>query len=163
MLIFEGDINRFIQFCRYLELDTSISSMADRIRLQKIFYILKNFNLDLNLKFTWYKHGPYSTHLADIYYYVNEHPSILSSDLNLSNTEILNLEKSKEFLGPIIDDTDLLEFYASILFVYKDMVFRKDERNQITYENKIKYSKLGLYNMFNYKESLTRLQRYGLI
>lgn len=158
------DMIRFFYFCRYLKINPSISSVYNRIRLQKIFYILKKFDLDLNFKFNWYAHGPYSPDLADVYYYAKDYLNSIEENQSYFNySEKLKLNNAKKFLESIKNNSKLLEYYASLVFVHNDMIFRKDERNQETYENRIKKSKPGLYYKFNYKDHISNLKHHGLI
>jgi len=163
-MTFKDDMIRFIHFCRYLKIKPSISHVNNRIRLQKIFYILKKYNLELNFRFNWYKHGPYSTYLADVYYYAQDYPYSVEKDPSyFTYLEKEKLDHVKEFLRPIKTNAELLEYYASLIFIHNDMVFRKDERNKETYENMIKQSKSGLYYKFDYKKHISNLQRHDLI
>lgn len=158
------DIIRFIHFCRYLEIDISISTVQDRIRLQKIFYILKKYDLELDFRFNWYIHGPYSPDLAAVYYRVEDFlHSVKEDHTYFSYSEKGKLDIVKEFLKPIKGNAELLEYYASIIFIHNDMVFRKDERTFRVYENMIKQSKPGLYYKFKYKKHISNLKNNNLI
>ncbi len=49
-----------------------ISNFDDRLKLQKIVYIAKYFDIDLGYSFSEYLRGPYSPELADDYYKLSE-------------------------------------------------------------------------------------------
>ena len=51
--------------------DTSISSVDDRVRLQKAVYICQELGIPLGYNYSWYVKGPYSTSLTQDYYSLN--------------------------------------------------------------------------------------------
>ncbi|TGD62082.1 hypothetical protein EYC08_16830 [Tabrizicola sp. WMC-M-20] len=67
--------------------DTSISSVDDRVRLQKAVYICQELGIPLGYNYSWYVKGPYSTSLTQDYYSLN---SALSSGDNNAHGLALN-------------------------------------------------------------------------
>ncbi len=158
------DIERFIQICEYLGIKSNISTITDRIKIQKIFYILKKFGLKFQSRFNWYKYGPYSSYLADIYYQIDSFlNSGEKSDYTLDDRDKEILERANELLTPLIRDRELLEYYASLLFVKNDMLFFKSEKNEKTYQLTMKKLKPELYDKFGYKKPIKVLKEHKLI
>ncbi len=155
-------IIRFILICRNLGINPSISTFSDRKRNQKIFYILKKFGLTYDIWHNWYKHGPYSPQLADIYYQVENFEKLGEKiESTLSIQDRLVLERAKPFLK-LIMDSNKLEYYASILFIRKDMIFFNSKKDEDTIEKKVAELKPNLFSTQSYKESLNILKNYKL-
>ena len=53
---------------RELDMDTTITTLDDRIRLQKAIYLSQKAGVPLGYRFSWYVRGPYSTRLTNDYY-----------------------------------------------------------------------------------------------
>ena len=51
-----------------LGIDFNIETLNDRIRLQKIVYLLQRCGLNLGYRYSWYTYGPYSRELTSVYY-----------------------------------------------------------------------------------------------
>lgn len=51
--------------------DPSISSVADRLRLQKAVYLTQEMGIPLGYNYSWYVKGPYSPPLTQDYYNLN--------------------------------------------------------------------------------------------
>lgn len=51
-----------------LDMDSTISSLRDRVRLQKAIYLSQEVGVRLGYRFNWYVRGPYSSALAKDYY-----------------------------------------------------------------------------------------------
>lgn len=64
-LILSGLLKRFYP-------DFSISNFENRLKLQKIIYLLQNKVVDLGFNFTLYLYGPYSTDLTKLAYYIDD-------------------------------------------------------------------------------------------
>ena len=51
-----------------LDIKFNIDTTADRIRLQKIVYLLQRCGVNLGYNYDWYIYGPYSRELTSVYY-----------------------------------------------------------------------------------------------
>jgi len=103
-----------------------IDSFEDRLRLQKIVYIAKYFDIDLGYTFNEYLRGPYSPELANDYYKLNE---IWNSD-ELKRLKPLDDEKLRELIKFLKDkSTDELEGIATGL-MFLDILKRKGIRDR---------------------------------
>jgi uncharacterized protein YwgA len=128
------DSTRFrIQKCfDYLEEEVSMSTLADRIRFQKIVYLMQALDVDLSYPFGWYLHGPYSTELADDGFALANMESAsrrkLAEPLDI---DVKALKKAKSFLDTLeaeLPDTESykkLEIAASLHFLAKQTLAGK--------------------------------------
>ncbi len=94
-----------------------ISAFKGRLILQKTVYLLQSFGLNLEYKFSWYIHGPYSPDLTRDAFKLQP----IYQDLPLINFENSPLESLlknfQEFLGQNKDDPDWLEQVACTHFL----------------------------------------------
>jgi len=159
------DLVKFMYFCRYLGIIPSIASISDRIILQKIFYFLKKFGIPLPYTFNFYKYGPHSSYLTDVYNQLDNYSEFIrDNNYTIKNNEQDYLKLAKEFLEPIKNNADKLEYYASVLFVYSDMFFFESlEDIGPARENKIKDLKFELFERFGLEEPLLVLRNFNLI
>ncbi len=161
---FEEEIHKFVLICNKLSIVSYLSTFSDRKRIQKIFYILKQFGLDFRIKYNWYKHGPYSPKLADIYYQVNniQNKSEIIRNKSLSKSDLIIIEKAKQFINDIKNSTNQLEYYASILFIMNEMIFTKLEKNDLNIEIKTMQLKPNLFSRETYKEAINKFKENSL-
>lgn len=94
----------------------SNSTLSDRIKIQKIAYLLQLKGLNLNCNFSWYIHGVFSSDLWN-----GTLRNISSSDMDssiLSEFDSSTISDLKLHFSPIILDldSDKLELISSILF-----------------------------------------------
>jgi uncharacterized protein YwgA len=104
-----GKINYFFKDFFGNQLD--MESFDNRIKLQKLIYILSFYGVQFNYNFTWWKYGPYSPKLTDDGYAVDEREIIIPTDHELKIAE--KLKKGKE----IIKDSRKAELVASYLYL----------------------------------------------
>ncbi len=157
---FEEEIHKFILICNKLSINSYLSTFSDRKRLQKIFYILKQFGLNFRVKYNWYKHGPYSPKLANIYYQVNkiQNQSEIIKNKSLNKSDLIIIEKANPFINDMKNSTNQLEYYASILFIKNDMIFTELEKNDKNIEAKTMQLKPNLFSPETYKEAIIKLK-----
>jgi uncharacterized protein YwgA len=91
-----------------------MESFDNRIKLQKLIYILSFYGIEFNYNFTWWKHGPYSPKLTDDGYVVNR-LTARPTDHELKIIE--KLKKGKE----ILKDSKKAELVASYLYLQQRM------------------------------------------
>jgi uncharacterized protein YwgA len=95
----------------------------DRLRLQKIIYLLQSYGLQLGYGFSWYKHGPYSQELVyDAYRVLNsekdEYKERMTS-LSFTDSSKQKFQEFENLLAGILDNPQMLELVASLHFVEK--------------------------------------------
>ena len=100
-------INEFIP-------NTNVNSFNNRLKMQKIIYILKYLDI-VNYNYTWYIRGPYSVGLARDYYKTYHMGETVQVDIN--NPE--RLQKVKEYLVTENLDHSKYELLSSILYQSK--------------------------------------------
>jgi uncharacterized protein YwgA len=96
----------------------NMHSFSDRIRLQKIIYILKQAGLNLGYSFGWHIRGPYSPSLADDGYAYDEIKGNVAFSHNLTEQENAIIDKVKNF-SQFLEDEENSELLASLLYLYK--------------------------------------------
>lgn len=119
-----GNIKKLMTFLKALEKSTSykftIKSFEDRLRLQKIVYIAKYFDIDLGYSYNQYIRGPYSPDLARDYYKLYEN---FGDKLSEDTTKVGNLvenptfSKFARFIDKYHDDPKMLELIATALMI----------------------------------------------
>ena len=159
-------IHKFKAVCKELEIEPSIESLQDRIRLQKVFYICKKFGTRLGNKYNWYLHGPYSSSLAKIYYNLDLNKRFKEFKHTFENIEeVLTMEekkalrKAKTFVESIKDDVEKLEYYADMIFIKNDMFFLKEKNREII-EEKLKELKPKLYEKYDFNNAYTEISKF---
>jgi uncharacterized protein YwgA len=103
-------------FKAILEKDLNMDSFEDRIRLQKIVYILKHAGLGFRYSFGWHIRGPYSPDLADDGYSYKENKEKMAFSYSFSENEkriIAQVKTISEYLK-IEENSELL---ASLLYL----------------------------------------------
>lgn len=102
-----------------------MENFDDRLRLQKIVYLLWAYGISLGYGFNWYVRGPYSSRLASDGYALNDELFEEGSKIKFENEEdiVKSFKKFKEILGEKIDDPLYLEILASLHYI-KKVAFR---------------------------------------
>lgn len=162
------NVIKFIKICEYLSLKDKIKDLDKdfelRLVFQKIFYFLVKLGFPFKIRYSFYKYGPYSPGLADLYYKSME---ISKEDLNhyteieFTDNEKQKIEVCKEILSRWGSDFEKFEYYASVLYVYDDMYF--NNWNKISVRHKISIFKPKLFDKFGFEEVLEQLKHFNLI
>jgi len=100
----------------------NMDDFNDRLRLQKIVYLLWGYGIYLGYGFNWYVHGPYSPKLADDGYTIDDDIFEKGKDITLNNEEsiIESLNKFKNIIGVENFENPLyLEILASLHYIKK--------------------------------------------
>jgi uncharacterized protein YwgA len=115
-----------------LEEPARINSLHDRIRLQKIIYLVQSIGIDLGYGYGWYVRGPYSSSLADDYYNMPSTEDIKTRELKESAKKklrpllkVIQSEKKPDELNK----TEWLELVASVRFLQLEARLSRDEIN----------------------------------
>ena len=140
---------------RNIDLDFGIDTFNDRLILQKMVFILQEFNIDLNYPFNWYMHGPYSPELAsDAFNYLPILEKKLKNNppINFKNSEQKKIIKVAQLISEAktntsMDETLLLEAISSLIYLIK---YVKSDSIEMLIKLKPKFSK--------YKEELEEIR-----
>ncbi len=166
-----------------LGIDFNIETLNDRIRLQKIVYLLQRCGVNLGYKYSWYTYGPYSRDLTSVYYDLDASLKCNEKDYTWYklDEDVKELQKgidgfkkiSKIPAGVLIaddpnksKDVAWLEFIASIDYLHnspsrptsiseKDIkAFTEDEKGNLVLADNFENS---------YKAAMTVLDDAGLV
>lgn len=98
-----------------------MENFDERLRLQKIVYLLWAYGISLGYGFNWYVRGPYSPKLASDGYALDDELFERGSRIRFNNekTVVESLNKFKEILGEKINDSLYLEILASLHYIKK--------------------------------------------
>ncbi|MCP6718601.1 MAG: hypothetical protein KJI71_00030 [Patescibacteria group bacterium] len=135
-----------------------------RLLIQKVFYFLIKLGFDFKLKYNFYKYGPYSRELADIYFESSEFISMKiheNSEYHFSSNDEFALTKLKSLLEKWGENTQIWEYYSSLLFIHEDMYFRIWNIENV--KAKIAREKHELFDRFKFDSVLQELKELGLI
>ncbi len=93
----------------------------ERLRLQKIVYLLWAHGISLGYGFNWYVRGPYSPKLASDGYAIDDEVFEMGSRIRFNNEEevVESLNHFKEILGEKINNPLYLEILASLHYIKK--------------------------------------------
>jgi uncharacterized protein YwgA len=143
-----------------LGISPDISTLNNRIEIQKAIFLAKYAGVDLGYSYSWYIHGPYSPELTKDYYILdnclskNENGEM---DFQLLDSVTMSLNKTKEFMK-IPDGVDLsrpqwLEFISSVIYWLK---FTGDVENA---KERIQREKADLYKPNYFEKALDMIKR----
>ncbi|MBI2675366.1 MAG: hypothetical protein HYX24_02825 [Candidatus Aenigmarchaeota archaeon] len=101
--------------------DIDMSSFNDRLKLQKITYIIISAGINLDYKFGWHLRGPYSSLLAsDGFMLSNNSQSYIDVGYRIPEYCQKKIEEVRENFGSDLSDTsdtNMMELYSSILYI----------------------------------------------
>ncbi len=98
-------------------------SFGERLRLQKVVYLLQGFGVQLGYGFGWYKYGPYSQDLvSDAYTVLGSRKSEYQRAAKEGGWEFngetkAKFEQFKQLCGEFLDSPEKAELLASVRFV----------------------------------------------
>ncbi|MGA2573224.1 MAG: hypothetical protein ABSF36_03310 [Candidatus Methanomethylicaceae archaeon] len=109
---------KVVSYLKALGFSNDLSSFSERKRIQKIAYLLKQFDpsdADLRFGFNWYLHGPYSPQLASVLF--NATPEDVASVIPEADLSVIN--KIRNFLAEDLYSVDSLELVVSVIYLIK--------------------------------------------
>jgi uncharacterized protein YwgA len=113
--------------------EIKMNDFQDRLKYQKIVYLIQKFGLSLGYGYSWYVRGPYSPDLTKNLFSISKNPTIFSEGckLRLNNEEkvISRIDEFKNLLEENINDPLFLEILASMVFI-KDTYQSKNVDNE---------------------------------
>jgi len=110
------------------ELD--IANFSDRIRLQKMMYLLKTMGIDLHYSFGWHVRGPYAFGLVDDGYDYLENKDKMDFSYTISSEEEKIIDKVKQ-ISSYLKDPENSELLASYLFIRDGLQFGERARDEL--------------------------------
>ncbi|MBY8981766.1 MAG: hypothetical protein KGD57_02380 [Candidatus Lokiarchaeota archaeon] len=159
------NIIKFKKICDLLNIETNAKEdFYQRLILQKLFYFLQKLGLDLEIKYNFYKYGPYSPDLTDIYYTImelSEQDFNYFPEIKLTDEEMKIINKLNNIYIKWGNNIDKLEFYASVLYIYTDMYVKNQNKECI--KKIVNNFKPKLYIKFNFEEVLEELKVQGFL
>ena len=96
---------------------TNLDSFTERKRIQKMFYLLKQFGADLPFGYTWYLHGPYSPELTRTLF--SDTDRGIPNDLVIDKAALQNVNDMRNFLTNDFYSVDSLELIVSLIYLIK--------------------------------------------
>jgi len=116
----------------------SYSEFEDRLKMQKIIYMLQEFGVPIgNYGFRWYKHGPYSQELLDDMYAI---PTTYSNNISFSTDTKKGIQTVKSIInigkGSSYGSAYWAECVASILYLRKYVFSSSADEDDILNELK---------------------------
>jgi len=109
-----GDV---MVYLRNLGLSSGLDTFADRIRVQKVVYILKQFGADFNFGYTWYIRGPYSPSLTRTLFNATDEEVQTAREPTVE--ELRTLNEARNFLGGDFYSPERMELIASLIYLIK--------------------------------------------
>ncbi len=108
-----------------------MSEFDNRIKYQKIIYLLQASGISLGYGFNWYIKGPYSSPLAHILFEIDDEIYEKSKKIIFNDHKhiVKELKNFKKKLGKDFNDIIYLEILASLHYIHK--VYGKDELNTL--------------------------------
>ncbi len=148
-----------------LDLFAGLDQDFDKRRLiQKMFYFLIKLGFNLKLKYNFYKYGPYSPNLADIYYESFEIAKAqidVISDYNFSNQDRIALENLKGLFRKWGNNIKKWEYFSSLLYIHEDMYFQNWNIQNVI--STITRKKPFLFDIYKLDNPLQELKNLGLL
>jgi hypothetical protein len=148
----------------YLQMGSTISTMDDRIAIQKVVCLTQEAGLPLGYGYNWYVRGPYSPGLAADYYQVARLRNSVEAEakqFTLTASALAAVEKVKRVMsvpqGVGLDRVQWLELVASIAFLIKRYRLGRQAAAE-----KIQVSKPLLYPHFNAAYAALQTAGFGL-
>ena len=92
-----------------------METFADRLRLQKIVWLMQRFGVRLDFNYHWYLHGPYSPELTRNLYEIVQ--SNVAKYEQIGPRDLARIDALRSVLGEDLVSADKLELLASIDFL----------------------------------------------
>ncbi|MBN1215256.1 MAG: hypothetical protein JXA99_07400 [Candidatus Lokiarchaeota archaeon] len=159
------NIIKFKKICDLLNINTNAKEdFSKRLVLQKLFYLLQKLGLNLEIKYNFYKYGPYSSDLTDIYYTImnlSQKDFNYFPEVSFSEEELNIIHKLNTIYQEWGNNIDKLEFYTSVLYIYTDMYLKNQNKDCI--KKIVNKYKPRLFIKYNFDEVLEDLKIQGFL
>ena len=109
----------------------SIDRFGERLRLQKLAFLIQEMGTGGPFAYYWYIRGPYSPSLTQMLYSGDElgayedAPELTASEMGVAR-------KVQALMGDDVDSPLRLELYASVWYLAPDRVLSDEDRRSIT-------------------------------
>lgn len=113
----------------------NMSEFDNRLKYQKIIYLLQASDLSLGYGFNWYIKGPYSSPLAHDLFEIDASIFQNSRSITFNNNEkiLININAFKEKLRNDMENVDYLEVLASLHYINKATFSGKGRLEELKY------------------------------
>ncbi|NPE27576.1 hypothetical protein HNV12_06250 [Methanococcoides sp. SA1] len=130
----------------------------DRLRLQKIIYLLQSSGMSLGYGYSWYVKGPYSSPLAHDLFKIESSFEIYenNAEIKFKNEEVIRnkLDSFRIYLGDDITNASYLEVLASIHYINEATFSGRGTLDQL--KSKLLEAKPSLLNVENIEEIINK-------
>jgi uncharacterized protein YwgA len=113
----------------------NMQDFQDRLRYQKIVYLMQNFGLSLGYGYGWYVRGPYSPDLTKTLFRISGDPELFSQGKQITfkeqETVVSRINEFKNILGNDINNPIFLEVLASMVFIKNTFYSKKIRDNEL--------------------------------
>lgn len=114
-----------------------MSKFDNRLKLQKVVYLLQSSGMSLGYGYNWYVKGPYSSPLAHDLFEIEKSSEIYekNAEVKFENHEqiVHKLESFRDFLDNDINDIKYLEVFASIHYINESTFSGKGDESKLKY------------------------------
>lgn len=112
-----------------------MSEFDNRLKLQKVVYLLQSSGMSLGYGYNWYVKGPYSSPLAHDLFEIEKSSEIYekNAEVKFENHEqiVHKLESFRDFLDNDINDIKYLEVLASIHYINESTFSGKGDKSKL--------------------------------
>ncbi|HNX17195.1 MAG TPA: hypothetical protein PKM50_02585 [Methanoregula sp.] len=107
----------------------NMNDFQDRLKYQKLVYLMQNFGLSLGYGYSWYVRGPYSPELTKALFTISNNPALFTEGSQIKfkdETEVIKrIDNFRGLLGSDLSDPVFLEVLASMVFIKKAYCSKK--------------------------------------
>jgi len=112
-----------------------MAEFSNRLRLQKIIYLLQSSDVSLGFGFSWYVKGPYSPELTKALYEIYQNDTIFEESKNIMFKDhdaiVTKLKKFNDILGEDRNNITYLEVLASLHYINKVVFSGRGNLNEL--------------------------------
>jgi len=116
-------LSRIFQLLGFDNID--MDDFDNRLKYQKLIYLIQNQGIRLGYGYSWYVRGPYSPALTRTLFNIDENPCLFDGAKKIKFDQEKEVAKRltnlKSLLGDHIDDPIYLEVLASIHYLHKTL------------------------------------------
>jgi uncharacterized protein YwgA len=158
----DGTQIRIKLFLESLGISSDVSTLQNRVCIQKAIYLAQQAGADLGYSYSWYVHGPYSPELTTDYFELDNNLSTGDEDYKKYKL-IPSLSKPLQRINGLftvpqevnLSQDRWLELISSIIYWGKTLGNEKITRERIKKEK----SDLSIY----YPQATKMIKKYGLL
>lgn len=110
--------------------EINLDYFIERLRLQKLGYLIQELGIDEGYSYSWYIYGPYSSTLTSALFAADDE-GIFDEDVELDKKEKNVVMQLNELLGKNVNNPDALELYASIWYLMPKRTLTDDDKIRI--------------------------------